>query len=115
MDRFCGYRHLSCADSAVGSRSDRACLIERDHSGSCVLVCMTIVIFIRALVVVVAIVGRLLWRAVVVLFCLFVLFIHFRHLRVFVVLPTNPFVMELITMALPAVAFLAPEGWREYV
>jgi hypothetical protein len=60
---------------------------------------ITIVIAVRALVAVVAIVGRLLWRPVVVLFCLFVLFVHIRHLCVFIVLPANPFVMELIMMA----------------
>jgi hypothetical protein len=31
MDRFCGCRHLGCADCAVGSWSDHASLIERDH------------------------------------------------------------------------------------
>jgi hypothetical protein len=46
---------------------------------------------------------------------LFVLFIHFRQLCGFVVLSANPFVVELIMMARPAVAFLAPKGWKEYV
>jgi hypothetical protein len=31
MNRFCGYRHLGCTDCAVGSWSDHASLIERDH------------------------------------------------------------------------------------
>jgi hypothetical protein len=77
-------------------------------SCSFVLVVITIVIAVRALVTIVPIAGRLLWRAVMVLLCLFVLFVHFRHLCVFIVLPANSFVMELIMMA---VAFLAPEGW----
>jgi hypothetical protein len=42
-----------------------------------------------------------------------VVVIHFRHLCVFIVLPANPFIMELIMMALPGVVFLAPEGWKE--
>jgi hypothetical protein len=114
MDRFCGYHHLGCADCAVGSWSEHASLIERDHfllvclgrchdcncySGACCYPsdCRpTVVEGCNGFVLIVC-VG-----------------IHFRHLCVFIVLPANPFVMELIMMARPAVAFLAPEGWKEY-
>jgi hypothetical protein len=37
MDRFCGCHHLGCADCAVGSWSDHASLIKRDHF---LLVCL---------------------------------------------------------------------------
>jgi hypothetical protein len=111
MDRFCGCHHLVCADCLLGSWSDLASLIDRDHFLFVCLVsyldcnCYSVACCYHFDCRTTVVEGH---NGFVVFVCVVRPFPPYVH---FIGLPANICVMEFIMMARQAVAFLAPEVW----